>query len=358
MATQAFEGEGGQDSVEAPPPYDDVLVDSIELRHPDGDVLLQLLGATRHSWVSEDDRIAGVEDEFGAKFTGNLVTRKGKYTAMGKAMARRRFYEDDFDFIARAAATGATCVFLHLARDFTQGPTVPFLFRARAENRIVPKNSVRTMENPSLGAMTMYVGATTGEMYLRAYNRTSELYAQRGIEQPGEDLWRYEMVLRRHYAAAALPVLAALPRSTDPITGYTVWPIHSYFNGLLAKHMRVVIEPVDHVNRNQLRAKLDPVWADFVAVKDPTAPSSLTRVITPAQDLENRFKALKGLAHAYADARDLGGAEFAETFLRLGINKGNRHALVVREPEDALRILRKVFGSGSAGADAEGGHPV
>ena len=355
MATHDLDGDEGWEPVEAPAPYDDVLVDSIELRHRDGSSLFELLGGIRSTWTTEDGRITGAEDEYGATVTKNRVTGKGKYTAMGQAMALRRFYEDDFDFIARAAATQATCVFIHLARDFSQGPTVPYLFQARAEDRIVPMNSVRIMEKTNPAAKTMYVGATTGEMYLRAYNRTYELQSQ-GLVQPGEDLWRYEMVLRRHHAEAALPAMAALPRATDPETGYTVWPIHDFFNGLLASHMRVVTGPIDRLHRNQRRAKLDPVWADFVAVKYPIARSSLGRVITPAQDLENRFKALKGLAHAYADAVDLAGDAFTEAFLRSGIKKANKHALVARDPEEALRILRRVFGIGSTGA--EGGHPV
>jgi len=122
----------------------------------------------------------------------------------------------------------------------------------------------------------------------------------------------------------------------------------------LANRLRLTSRPVDHANKNQSKADIDPAWSAFVATSSDAvlAPELDTRdVERQAQDFGSWL--VRQMSGALACAVAVAGPEVLADIAKLGSERmGAKHRMFVDRIEEARRGLWRAIPPVSPSADS------
>jgi len=336
--------------------HDSTHLDWITATHPDRGALWELLrppvsarrcgvGHYRESW----------EDGYGALFAeGGPEPRPFMLRMAGKALDAWRADHTDRELVYHLAFNGAHCTRLDLARD-TSGIWTP----ARLWSYITSRRRVSSWldfkaEHDADGrVLVVRCGSRSSDAFLRVYDKRKEMES-RGVACPFERLTRWEFEIKGDLAPVAFEQLSRAVPSVDPTTGAESWAMRSLHASWLSKRLRLTTRPVDHENKNQSKAAIDPMWAAFVA----TTSDAVLAPELESRDVEHQAEdfggwLLRQVSGAIACAVAVGGREYLDDLARLGRDRMSaKHRMFVERKDEARRGLWRAVSSVSPSHDA------
>lgn len=319
--------------------HDSTHLDWITVTHSDRAALWELLrppvaarkcglGYYRESW----------EDGYGALFAeGGPDERPFMLRMTGKALEAWRADHTDRDLVYHLAFNGAHCTRLDLARD-TSGPWTPqrLWSYVTARRRVSKWLDFKAEHDADGHVLVVRCGSRSSDAFLRVYDKRREIES-RGEACPSARLTRWEFEIKGDLAPVAFEQLARALPTIDPATGAESWRMRSLHAAWLSDRLRLTTLPVDHANKNQGKAEIDPAWAAFVATESDSvlAPELDTRDVEhQAQDFGGWL--VRQISGALACAEAVGGPEILADLARLGRDRMSaKHRMFVDRIEDA-----------------------
>jgi hypothetical protein len=303
------------------------------------------LGHYRESW----------EDGYGALFAeSGPEPRPFMLRMSGKALDAWRADHSDRDLVYHLAFNGAHCTRLDLARD-TSGVWTPARLWSyvKARRRVSSWQDFKEESDADGSVLVVRCGSRSSDAFLRVYDKRREMESRRAV-CPFDRLTRWEFEIKGDLAPVAFEQLARALPEIDVATGVESWAMRGLHASWLGHRLRLTTRPVDHANKNQSKAEIDPAWAAFVATSSDVvlAPELDTRdVERQAEDFGGWLK--RQVASALACAEAVGGREILDDLVRFGRERMSaKHKMLVERRDEARRGLWRVVPPVSPSSDA------